>query len=433
MTTLEVSIAMKKIVMPADKIVEGKKVLANIRYDAKEKRFDFDVRLVRPDGSVFRRAGSRASEADARSARDAAYNEFNQDEGRARDSQRTARREHADSLSRWVERVLPTIKADVAPSTFDSYRHSLENHILPRLGHMPLEEIKPLALKEHLLEISRTHSLGVASQARSALAKVMDVAAIDGRVPANPVKSVRISARQRKLFRIDRAAEGNTGKRWLTREEGALLLRKVRGTVAYWPVILGLRFGLRSGESMGLKWSDVDLKAKVVRVRRQAQCVTGCPRLISAPKSAAGVRDLPIATDLLVGLAKAKRRAEELGHEWVCMDAGRPLHPTHVARVVKEAVVAAGFDGTDGKPVPTSHDLRSSFLTWLANHANKGLGVKPHVLMRIAGHSDLAVTMKYYVGVSDDDLASAVNSLYMDLSEQGDEPAHLDEVLDEDA
>lgn len=79
---------------------------------------------------------------------------------------------------------------------------------------------------------------------------------------------------------------------------------------------------------------------------------------------------------------------------------------------------AASLDGANGKPVPTSHDLRSSFLTWLANYANNGLGVKPHVLMRIAGHSDLAVTMKYYVGVTDEDLASAVNSLYMDLSEQ---------------
>ncbi len=73
--------------------------------------------------------------------------------------------------------------------------------------------------------------------------------------------------------------------------------------------------------------------------------------------------------------------------------------------------MAAGFDGSDGSGVPTSHDFRSSHLTWLANHANGGAGVKPHVLMAIAGHSDINMAMKFYVRADAEDLAVAVNSL----------------------
>jgi integrase len=72
----------------------------------------------------------------------------------------------------------------------------------------------------------------------------------------------------------------------------------------------------------------------------------------------------------------------------------------------KAVAVAAKFNAEEG--IPTHHDLRSTFLTHLANHANEGMGVKPHVLMAIAGHSSITTTMKYYVRASDGDLRAAM-------------------------
>lgn len=385
---------------------------ANLRFNEKTKRWDYLVRLVRPDGSLFRRAGSAVAEPEAREKRNAAYREFNNDLGKAKEEKKQKRAEGDDNLRSWTDRVLPIIKEDCAPTTFEAYRHSLENHVLPSLGHLPLDQVRSLVITETLQRLSKEFSPGVASQARSALSRVLDVAYVDGRISANPVKSVRIGARERKLGRIERAQSGEIGKRWLTLDEGKHLLAKSKGTTAYMPVLLGLRFGLRSGEAMGLTWANVDLAAKVIRIRQQAQYLKGTARHIAPPKSAAGIRDLPIPTELLSELNTAKKAAEAAGQEWVCIDEkGTPLHPKHVTRVIKDAVTRAGFDGKDGSEVPTSHDFRSSYLTWLANHANNGAGVKPHVLMAIAGHSDIDMAMKFYVRADAEDLATAVNSL----------------------
>lgn len=385
---------------------------ANLRFNPKTNRWDYTVRLVRPDGSLFRRAGSATTEAESREKRNAAYREFNNDLGAAKAETKRKRRESDNDLRSWTERVLPIIKDDCAPTTFEAYQHSLENHVLPALGSLALDEVRSLVISEHLQKLSKTFSPGVAGQARCALSRVMQIAAVDGRIPANPVSSVRIGSRERKLTRIERAKSGETGKRWLTREEGKQLLDKSRGTTAYMPILLGLRFGLRSGEAMGLAWSEVDLSAGVIQIRQQALTLKGDSRHLAPPKSAAGVRDIPIPKDIKEELANAKKQAEAEGQEWVCVDRnGKPLNPKHVARLIKDAVIKAGFDGSDGGEVPTSHDFRSSYLSWLANHANDGAGVKPHVLIALAGHSEIDVAMRYYVKAGAEDLATAVNSL----------------------
>ncbi len=393
-----------KAVMPRDK-------RANLKFNATTNRWDYRVRLVKPDGSTFVRAGSAVTEAESREKRNAAYREFNNDLGSARDQKKRVRKEGND-LRSWTERVLPLIKDELAPTTFEAYNHSLDNHLLPVLGSLPLEDIKSLMISEHLQKLSKDFSPGVAASARAALSRVLQMAALDGRIPGNPVLSVRVGARDRKLGRIERAMSGEIGKRWLTLAEGKQLLEKTKGTSAYMPILLGLRFGLRSGEALGLAWNEVDLAAGVLRVRQQVVCLKGTPRYLTPPKSAAGIRDMPIPKDIKDELTRAKADAESRGHEWVCVDDdGAPLHPKHVSRTIKNAVTKAGFDGSDGTEVPTSHDFRSTYLSWLANHANNGTGVKPHVLIALAGHSDIEMAMRYYVRAESEDLATAVNSI----------------------
>lgn len=394
-----------KAIMPRDR-------LANLRFNERTQRWDYRVRLVRPDGSVFSRAGSAVTESEAREKRNSAYREFNVDLGRSRDQQKERRDDGPNDLRAWTERVLPILEDNCAPTTFEAYRHSLENHVLPSLGSLALEQLRSLVITEHLQKLSKQHSPGVASQARSALSRVLQIAHLDGRITTNPVKGVRIGMHERKMGRIQRAQSGDTGKRWLTLDEARTLLTKTAGTPAYMPILLGLRFGLRSGEAMGLEWRDVDPDAGVIRVMRQAQYLKGTRRHIAPPKSAAGIRDIPIPRDLVPELAETKHKAEATGQECVCVDLdGTPLHPKHVTRLIKDAVTKAGFDGSDGMPIPTSHDFRSSYLTWLANHANKGLGVKPHILMAIAGHSSIDTVMRFYIHAGLEDVAAAVNSL----------------------
>ncbi len=385
----------------------------NVRFDERTGRWEFNVRLKREDGSLFRRSGSASSEAEAKAKRDQAYDEFNRDRGEAKDAKRNDIPTPIETLASWSERAMRIIREDAAPTTYDAYRYALDNHILPRLGALPLKDLRASVIQEHLNKIANSKTLGAASQARSALSRVMQLAATDGLITSNPVKSTAISKRKRKEQRTARARSGETGKRILTMEEGEALLKATKGKPIYWPIFLGLRFGLRSGEAMGLSWEAVDLDAKLIRIYQQAQYIKGTPRYITDPKSAAGIRDIPIPSALLKELSAAKRNAEKLGIEWVCVGAkGEPFHPKHITRQIKDAVTAAGFDGTDGKEVPTSHDFRSSWLTWLANYANNGAGMKPHELSVLAGHSDWETTMSFYIRASTDDVRTALDSLF---------------------
>ena len=42
-----------------------------------------------------------------------------------------------------MERWLPTRKAQLRPSTYSSYRNDLELHVIPRIGHNPLQKLQP--------------------------------------------------------------------------------------------------------------------------------------------------------------------------------------------------------------------------------------------------------------------------------------------------
>lgn len=387
-----------------------KSKMHNLRLNPKTGRWEYRVRLVRPDGSTFQRAGSAATESEARSKRDRAYVEFNSDQGEAKESAKVVKATRSEDLSTFTEFALG--KLDIAPTSHAAYRLALKNHILPKLGKLAIDAIGRTDVQDLLDVLIKTESVGVATQARNALVAIMEIAVKRNLLTINTAKQSEISKQARKVARRAKAANGDPSKRILSQAEGSKLLESASGTEAYMPILLGLKFGLRSGEAMGLLWDDIKLDSRLVDINKQAVTIKGETRHICDPKSASGFRKLPIADNLVEELALLKAAATARGETIVCLDSlGKPHHPVHVNRVTKAAVLAAGFDGKDGLHVPTSHDFRSSYLTWLANYANNGAGVKPHVLMKLAGHSDINTTLAYYVTASDDDIRAAVNSL----------------------
>ena len=386
---------------------------ANVTRNERTGRFDYRVRLVRPDGSLFVRAGSAKSEIEARRKRDLAYAEFNRDLGYGKESSKATDAEPTVNLENFMAKAFRRLGSDYAPTTVEAYRHAMENHVIPSLGTTPLTEIRAGKIQDLLDDITERKGVGVASQVRSALVAVMQQAVLPYDVLAsNPAKAATIGKRARAESAREKRVIGEQGKRILALSEGNKILEALRNSAIYWPVMLGLKFGLRSGEALGLVWRKVDIESATIHIDQQAQYVKGTPRYVTNPKSAPSIRTLPIPATILGEFRTAKVEAEREGQEWVCLDNDRePWHPKHITRDIKNAMIQAGFDGSDGLDVPTSHDFRSSYLTWMANEANGGSGVKPHVLMALAGHSNIATTMKYYVRASDADLRAAVDSL----------------------
>jgi len=274
--------------------------------------------------------------------------------------------------------------------------------VFKKIGNVRIDDITAPALQVFFNDLKKSDGIHVGVRVKTAVASSLTRAMNQGLIPVNPCRAAKI----KDMVVIE--DELDSAKRILTPAEMDRLVDAAKETPMFWPVLLGIRFGLRFGECLGLEWKHVDLEKRVIRIRQQLQGVVGKGLMVVPPKSLAGKRDLPISEDLIGYFRDSKPVAISGKSTRLCLRNGTSYSAQNGSVLVKDFVLAAGFDGSDGKPIPTHHDFRSSFLTFLANDSNEGRGVKPHVLMRIAGHSKLQTTMQYYVRATDDDIRSAM-------------------------
>lgn len=171
--------------------------------------------------------------------------------------------------------------------------------------------------------------------------------------------------------------------------------------------------GLRRGEVVGLRWSDVDLTEGVVHVR-QTRVQVGHRVVVGPPKTARGRRTIPLDPEALDALRRTHRRtvtdakvvplrqrgAKRDDDRLVAVDAlGEPLHPEVYGDMFERHARAAGL------PRIRLHDARHTALTLLL-----GQGVPVHVVARFAGH-DPSVTLRTYAHVTDDSARAASAAL----------------------
>lgn len=171
-------------------------------------------------------------------------------------------------------------------------------------------------------------------------------------------------------------------------------------------------YGLRRGEVLGLRWSDIDLRAKTLTVN-QSRVLVEYRVLIEEPKSRNGKRTLPLDDELLAALTSLRKRQMDesaaagpayraglSGLDWyrdgeylITDQLGMPVHPEWYSDEFGRLLQRAAL------PRITLHDSRHTTLT-LMEHA----GVPISIVSKWAGHYDSAFTQKTYVHASDEDL-----------------------------
>ena len=173
--------------------------------------------------------------------------------------------------------------------------------------------------------------------------------------------------------------------------------------------------GMRRGEALGLRWSDVDLNAGRVRIV-QTLIQTGTVVAISEPKTARGRR--PVALDQsTVAVLRAHR--QQMRHEALLLGApydkhglvfhlpgGEPYRPDAVSEAFLRRVHQHGL------PRLSLHGLRHTWATLALER-----GIHPKVVQERLGHSTIAVTLSVYSHVSPtlhDEAAQLVAGLFLD-------------------
>jgi integrase len=297
------------------------------------------------------------------------------------------------------DRWLPSLAAEeLSPNTVQAYTLHVER-IAGHIGAVPLQaltrgDVARLSARLASEKAARGKPLSPASR-RAVLVvlhRALGDAVRDGLLKANPAAGVRRPKVRRREMHAWSQAELATVLEATADDRLSPLWRLLAMT------------GLRRGEALGLKWSDVDLQSGRLAVQRQ-RVQTGYDVAERQTK-----RDRPRAVSIDAGTVAALRRQSELqlqdASEWKAAwkdtghvftrENGEPWHPDRITKLFDRAVKAVKV------PRIRLHDLRHTHAT-LALRA----GVHPKVVQERLGHANISITMDTYSHVLPDMQESA--------------------------
>jgi len=290
----------------------------------------------------------------------------------------------AEFLQEWLaEKVKPSVR----PYTYMAYEVNVRVHIVPALGRVPLTQLNPQQVQRF---VNQKLEDGLAPKTVKYIRQTLHAALAHaerwGLVHRNVASLVEIPRHEQREMSAFTTAEA---RRFLQAIEGDRLEALFR---------VALALGLRQGEALGLRWSDVDFEVGTLRVRHGLQR-HGHEYHLMPPKTARSRRVIPlppsIAAALLAHRGRQKKERLHAGPSWdeqwdlvFCRPNGKPLDHTRVNSHFGQLLQDAGL------PRIRFHDLRHSCATLLLVQ-----GVPPRVVMEILGHSDIAMTMNTYTHV----------------------------------
>jgi integrase len=324
-------------------------------------------------------------------------------------------------------------------ATVSNYRTHVDLHIKPFIGAVKLTGLNVPTIRNFEDQLRKAgRSPDLIRKVMVSLGSLLADALERGLVGRNIMREMK--GRRKSDKRVDERHKGRLkiGVDIPTRDEIKALAATVQGR--WRPLLLTAIFtGLRVSELRGLRWKDVDLDRKEIRVHQRADRFNE----IGSPKSISGERTVP-APPLVINalrewkLACPKRDTGKLdtsGEKVLALDLVFPNGAGNVEalnnilrRGLRPSLIAAGVTlesgevDEKGNPVLEAkysgmHALRHFYASWCINRKEDGgLGLPAKVVQERLGHSTIAMTMDTYGhlfprGDDAEELAAAERSL----------------------
>lgn len=289
------------------------------------------------------------------------------------------------TVDAWFNQWLTTYKEPkgLTQKSLGMYREKYTKYIKPRIGRLKLKDVKDIHLQRIMNEqsgMSNSH----ARKVRIVMQEMFKRARQSRLIPYDPSELLELP-------------ETTTGtRRSLTDKERAAVLEVARTSRSGLWILTLLYTGMRPGETAALTWADIDFDHNEIHVHAARESGTG---VIKGPKTAAGVRDIPIHTQLRPLLLEARgkpfspvfptgrggrQNENSLRRLWTGFKReldiylGAELYRNQIIR----SVVAEDL---------TPYCLRHTFCTDLQR-----AGVPLNVAKELMGHSDISTTANIY-------------------------------------
>jgi len=337
-------------------------------------------------------------------------------------------RDAETTVAEWCEMWISTTLAasSLKPTTKQTKRNVLRLYVEPtRLGRMQLARLKASHVEAWLVEMrALTKSTRVVVQGVERVEQRPKLAEATIRKAFHALSGVLDGAvRDRMLAKspmgvLSAPVAEEHEARFLSPEETTAILAAARemdedrdrvgGIQSHnYPMLAFIAAtGVRKGEALALKWSDIDFDTGLVTIRSTLSRVDG-HLVVTSPKTVRSRRALKLSS----GVVRLLRdhRTEQLeqrlaagglwvdtGHVFTTVT-GRPVDPSTALRVLKSAAKRAGVTGAG------VHTLRHSAATAMLD-----AGVPLSTVSRLLGHARTGITGDVYAHLSGDAHASAM-------------------------
>src|SRR5215211_5624487 len=280
-------------------------------------------------------------------------------------------------MKRWLD---DSVKGTVRASTYASYEGQVRRYIIPAIGCIKLGQLTP-AHVQHLYR--EMQDLGLSARTvrytHAVLRRALKQAKRWGMVDRNVAEDVDPPRLKRDEIQP------------LDREQTRRLLGAAEGDRLHAFYVVAVTAGMRPGEMLALRWSDVDLEVGTLRINRVFSS-----REFTTPKTPRSRRKIELSNTARSALrAHHKRQLEEQmkkaglwkDHGLVFPSAvGTPLSHRNVVRSFKALLKRAGLPGST-----RLYDLRHTCATLLLNS-----NVHPKYVQELLGHASIALTLDTY-------------------------------------
>jgi len=270
------------------------------------------------------------------------------------------------------------------PQTVLQYRALAKQYIIPQMGKMRLQDIQPNYLKRLYLSMKEegrgARTVQMIHTLMHAVLKQAVKEGILGRNPADAVERPKVEQAERHI---------------LTEGQARQLIIATMGTRYGTLIYMALMTGMREGELLGLKWSDVDWDKGQLHIQRQLQRLKVNGSGLVPPKTKAGKRIIVLGQETVDRLAR-HHEAQELQKmanraRW---EENELIFPNTIGKPENWRNMYADYKDLlheNGLPDISFHDLRHTSLSFLLD-----MGTPINTVQQRAGHSKASITTDTY-------------------------------------
>lgn len=269
----------------------------------------------------------------------------------------------------------------LSPSTVRGYSNATKRAV-EHFGDMLISDVTAADITKYLHRLARQGlSKKTVKNHKIVVSRIMHFATVECYIKTNPARDAELPRNLAEKKRKAAPPSEEASIRAAADDEWAL-------------PYFALMTGMRRGELLGLKWSDIDIEHGLINVQRSVW-YNGSQPYIKSTKTEAGERVIPILAPLrekILEMPKGKPDHYVFGDD-------KPLTEKAYRHRYKKYKERVGISST-------LHQLRKSFAT-----AAVDADVPPDVLKEIIGHKDISTTMNIYAEVREDRIRAAGESL----------------------